>query len=133
VFARRIRRSKGQIVFPSRLDARIQAIRRREALRALSKPRRGGPWSIPNNGKHSWRWPSVFHSFDPEYFHTEHQGEGIGKALQKDEEGRSISLNRAISCLPPGSTFKLITALARSAARATKNHSQAPNTAAVAV
>src|SRR6184192_520193 len=86
------------------IDARIQAIAD-EALRAVS--RAGAVVVDPNNGN-ILAMASV-PSFDPNTFIPSIKAKDW-KALQKDEGDPLI--NRAISCLPPGSTFKLITALA---------------------
>src|SRR6266403_593750 len=86
------------------LDARIQAIAE-EALRAVS--RAGAVVVDPNNGN-ILAMVSV-PSFDPNTFIPSIKAKDW-KALQKDEGDPLV--NRAISCLPPGSTFKLITALA---------------------
>jgi penicillin-binding protein 2 len=93
------------------LDARIQAIAD-EALRAVS--RAGAIVVDPNNGN-ILAMASV-PSFDPNTFIPSIKAKDW-KALQKDEGDPLV--NRAISCLPPGSTFKLITALA--GLRGTKN------------
>src|SRR5881398_406679 len=93
------------------LDARIQAIAE-EALRAVS--RAGAVVVDPNNGN-ILAMASV-PSFDPNTFIPSIKAKDW-KALQKDEADPLV--NRAISCLPPGSTFKLITALA--GLRGTKN------------
>src|SRR5919198_1738145 len=85
------------------LDARIQAIAE-EALRAVS--RAGAVVIDPNNGN-ILAMVSV-PSFDPNTFIPSIKAKDW-KALQKDEGDPLV--NRAISCLPPGSTFKLITAL----------------------
>src|ERR1700692_1401983 len=93
------------------LDARVQAIAE-EALRAIG---RGAAVVIdPNNGN-VLAMASV-PSFDPNTFIPSIKAKDW-KALQKDEADPLV--NRAISCLPPGSTFKLITALA--GLRGTKN------------
>jgi penicillin-binding protein 2 len=86
------------------IDARIQAIAE-EALRAVS--RAGAVVVDPNNGN-VVAMASV-PSFDPNTFIPSIKAKDW-KALQKDEGDPLV--NRAISCLPPGSTFKLITALA---------------------
>src|SRR3954466_10945103 len=86
------------------LDARIQAIAE-EALRAVS--RAGAVVVDPNNGN-ILAMVSV-PSFDPNTFIPSIKAKDW-KALQKDEGDPLV--NRAISALPPGSTFKLITALA---------------------
>jgi penicillin-binding protein 2 len=93
------------------LDARIQAITE-EALRVV--PRAGAVVVDPNNGN-ILAMASV-PSFDPNAFIPSIKAKDW-KALQKDEGDPLV--NRAISCLPPGSTFKLITALA--GLRGTKN------------
>src|SRR5512132_3086961 len=93
------------------LDARIQAIAE-EALRAVS--RAGAVVVDPNNGN-ILAMVSV-PSFDPNTFIPSIKAKDW-KALQKDEGDPLVA--RAISCLPPGSTFKLITALA--GLRGTKN------------
>jgi penicillin-binding protein 2 len=93
------------------IDARIQAIAE-EALRAVS--RAGAVVVDPNNGN-ILAMASV-PSFDPNTFIPSIKAKDW-KALQKDEGDPLV--NRAISCLPPGSTFKLITALA--GLRGTKN------------
>jgi penicillin-binding protein 2 len=86
------------------IDARIQAITE-EALRAVS--RAGAVVVDPNNGN-ILAMASV-PSFDPNTFIPSIKAKDW-KVLQKDEGDPLV--NRAISCLPPGSTFKLITALA---------------------
>jgi penicillin-binding protein 2 len=86
------------------LDARIQAITE-EALRVV--PRAGAVVVDPNNGN-ILAMASV-PSFDPNAFIPSIKAKDW-KALQKDEGDPLV--NRAISGLPPGSTFKLITALA---------------------
>src|SRR5438876_7271225 len=93
------------------IDARIQAITD-EALRAVS--RAGAVVVDPNNGN-ILAMASV-PSFDPNTFIPSIKAKDW-KALQKDEGDPLV--NRTISCLPPGSTFKLITSLA--GLRATKN------------
>jgi penicillin-binding protein 2 len=86
------------------LDARIQSIAD-EALRAVG---RGGAVVVdPNNGN-ILAMASV-PSFDPNKFIPSIKAKDW-KALQKDEADPLV--NRAISALPPGSTFKLITSLA---------------------
>ena len=86
------------------LDARIQSITE-EALRAVG---RGGAVVVdPNNGN-ILAMASV-PSFDPNKFIPSIKAKDW-KALQKDEADPLV--NRAISALPPGSTFKLITSLA---------------------
>src|SRR6266481_59878 len=97
------------------IDARIQAITD-EALRAVS--RAGAVVVDPNNGN-ILAMASV-PSFDPNTFIPSIKAKDW-KALQKDEGDPLV--NRAISCLPPGSTFKLITSLA--GLRGTKNLSGA--------
>jgi penicillin-binding protein 2 len=93
------------------LDARIQSIAE-EALRAVG---RGGAVVVdPNNGN-ILAMASV-PSFDPNKFIPSIKAKDW-KALQKDEGDPLV--NRAISALPPGSTFKLITSLA--GLRGTKN------------
>src|SRR5216117_3075030 len=86
------------------IDARIQAIAE-EALRAVS--RAGAVVVDPNNGN-VLAMTSV-PSFDPNTFVPSIKAKDW-KALQKDEGDPLV--NRAISALPPGSTFKLITSLA---------------------
>jgi penicillin-binding protein 2 len=86
------------------LDARIQAIAE-EALRAVS--RAGAVVVDPNNGN-ILAMVSV-PSFDPNTFIPSIKAKDW-KALQKDEADPLVS--RAVSALPPGSTFKLITSLA---------------------
>src|SRR5437588_6763648 len=86
------------------LDARIQAIAE-EALRAVS--RAGAVVVDPNNGN-ILAMVSV-PSFDPNTFIPSIKAKDW-QALQKDEADPLV--NRAVSALPPGSTFKLITALA---------------------
>src|SRR5881392_3173243 len=93
------------------LDGRIQAIAD-EALRAVS--RAGAVVVDPNNGN-ILAMASV-PSFDPNTFIPSIKAKDW-KALQKDEGDPLV--NRAISCLPPGSTFKLITSLG--GLRGTKN------------
>jgi penicillin-binding protein 2 len=93
------------------IDARIQAIAE-EALRAVS--RAGAVVIDPNNGN-VLAMASV-PSFDPNTFIPSIKAKDW-KALQKDEGDPLV--NRAISALPPGSTFKLITSLA--GLRGTKN------------
>ena len=93
------------------IDARIQSITE-EALRAVS--RAGAVVVDPNNGN-VLAMASV-PSFDPNTFIPSIKANDW-KALQKDEGDPLI--NRAISALPPGSTFKLITGLA--GLRGTKN------------
>ncbi len=86
------------------LDARIQATAE-EALRAVS--RAGAVVIDPNNGN-ILAMVSV-PSFDPNTFIPSIKAKDW-KALQKDEGDPLVS--RAVSALPPGSTFKLITSLA---------------------
>src|SRR6266446_8502935 len=86
------------------IDARIQAITD-EALRAVS--RAGAVVVDPNNGN-ILAMASV-PSFDPNTFIPSIKAKDW-QALQKDEGDPLV--NRAISALPPGSTFKLITSLA---------------------
>src|SRR5437588_4483096 len=86
------------------IDSRIQAIAE-EALRVVS--RAGAVVVDPNNGN-VLAMMSV-PSFDPNTFIPSIKAKDW-KALQKDEADPLV--NRAISCLPPGSTFKLITSLA---------------------
>ena len=93
------------------IDARIQAIAE-EALRAVS--RAGAVVVDPNNGN-VLAMASV-PSFDPNTFIPSIKAKDW-EALQKDEGDPLV--NRAISALPPGSTFKLITSLA--GLRGTKN------------
>ncbi len=86
------------------LDARIQSIAE-EAVRAVG---RGAAVVIdPNNGN-VLAMVSV-PSFDPNAFIPSIKAKDW-TALQKDEADPLV--NRAISALPPGSTFKIITALA---------------------
>src|SRR5881275_3236803 len=86
------------------LDARIQSIAE-EALRAIG---RGAAVVVdPNNGN-VLAMASV-PSFDPNTFIPSIKAKDW-KALQKDESDPLV--NRAISALPPGSTFKIVTALA---------------------
>src|SRR2546421_2136115 len=93
------------------LDARIQAITE-EALRAVS--RAGAAVVDPNNGN-ILAMASV-PSFDPNTFIPSIKAKDW-TTLQKDEGDPLV--NRAISCLPQGSTFKLITSFA--GLRGTKN------------
>src|SRR5436309_3859151 len=86
------------------LDARIQAIAE-EALRAVS--RSGAVVVDPNNGN-ILAMASV-PSFDPNTFIPSIKANDW-HALRKDEGDPLV--NRAVSALPPGSTFKLITSLA---------------------
>src|SRR5437764_7263621 len=85
------------------IDSRIQSIAE-EALRIVS--RAGAVVVDPNNGN-VLAMASV-PSFDPNTSIPSIKAKDW-KALQKDEGDPLV--NRAISCLPPGSTFKLITAL----------------------
>src|SRR5213594_745809 len=93
------------------IDARIQAIAE-EALRVVS--RAGAVVVDPKNGN-VLAMASV-PSFDPNTFIPSIKAKDW-KALKKDEGDPLV--NRALSALPPGSTFKLITALA--GLRGTKN------------
>jgi penicillin-binding protein 2 len=86
------------------IDARIQAIAD-EALRAVS--RAGAVVIDPNNGN-ILAMASV-PSFDPNTFIPSIKAKDW-QALRKDEADPLV--NRAISALPPGSTFKLITSFA---------------------
>jgi penicillin-binding protein 2 len=86
------------------IDARIQAIAE-EAMRAVS--RAGAVVVDPNNGN-VLAMVSV-PSFDPNKFIPSIKAKDW-EALRKDPAHPLV--NRAISGLPPGSTFKLITALA---------------------
>jgi len=86
------------------IDARIQAIAE-EALRAVS--RAGAVVADPNNGN-ILATVSV-PSFDPNKFIPSIKAKDW-EALRKDPAHPLV--NRAIRGLPPGSTFKLITALA---------------------
>src|SRR5438132_8001042 len=86
------------------IDSRIQAIAD-EALRAVS--RAGAVVVDPNNGN-ILALASV-PSFDPNTFIPSIKKKDWD-ALRKDEADPLV--NRAISALPPGSTFKLITAFA---------------------
>src|SRR2546429_3117644 len=86
------------------IDARIQAITE-EALRAVN--RAGAVVVDPNNG--NVLAMATVPSFDPNTFIPSIKAKDW-KALQKDEGDPLV--NRAISALPPGSTFKLITSLA---------------------
>ena len=86
------------------IDARIQAIAD-EALRAVS--RAGAVVIDPNNGN-ILAMASV-PSFDPNTFIPSIKAKDW-QALRKDEADPLV--NRAVSALPPGSTFKLITAFA---------------------
>src|SRR5438132_8098748 len=93
------------------IDARIQAIAE-EAIRSVA---RGAAVVVdPNNGD-VLAMVSV-PSFDPNTFIPSIKAKDWA-ALQKG--GARPLINRSISCLPPGSTFKLITALA--GLRGTKN------------
>src|SRR5437588_3698886 len=86
------------------IDARIQAIAD-EALRAVS--RAGAVVVDPNNGNILAK--ASVPSFDPNTFIPSIKAKDW-QALRKDESDPLV--NRAISALPPGSTFKLITSLA---------------------
>ena len=86
------------------LDARIQSIAE-EALRAVSA-RRGSRRRSEQRERSGDGFGAVIRS---EHFHSQHQGEGL-EVLQKDEANPLV--NRAISAFPPGSTFKIVTALA---------------------
>ena len=86
------------------IDSRIEAIAE-EALRAVS--RAAAVVVDPNNGN-ILAMVSV-PSFDPNTFIPSIKAKDW-QALQKDEADPLV--NRAVSALPPGSTFKLITALA---------------------
>jgi penicillin-binding protein 2 len=86
------------------IDARIQAIAD-EALRAVS--RAGAVVVDPNNG--NILAMSSVPSFDPNTFIPSIKAKDW-QALRKDEGDPLV--NRAISALPPGSTFKLITSFA---------------------
>src|SRR5213592_3616217 len=86
------------------LDGRIQAIAD-EALRAVS--RAGAVVVDPNNGN-ILAMASV-PSFDPNTFIPSIKAKDW-QALRKDQSDPLV--NRAVSALPPGSTFKLITSLA---------------------
>jgi penicillin-binding protein 2 len=86
------------------IDARIQAVAE-EALRAVS--RAGAVVVDPNNGN-ILAMASV-PSFDPNTFIPSIKKKDW-EALRKDEGDPLV--NRAISALPPGSTFKLITSFA---------------------
>jgi penicillin-binding protein 2 len=86
------------------LDARIQAITE-EALRAAG--RAAAVVVNPNNGE-ILAMASV-PSFDPNTFIPSIKAKDW-EALRKDEANPLI--NRAVSAFPPGSTFKLVTALA---------------------
>ena len=104
------------------IDARIQAIAE-EALRAVG--RAGAVVVDPNNGN-ILAMASV-PSFDPNTFIPSIKAKDW-KALQKDEGDPLV--NRAISALPPGSTFKLVTAFAGCVRQ---RISLTPNTTAAAV
>src|SRR5437764_9952867 len=86
------------------IDARIQAIAQ-GALRVVS--RAGAVVVDPNNG--NILAMATVPTFDPNTFIPSIKAKDW-QALQKDEGDPLV--NRAISCLPPGSTFKLVTALA---------------------
>src|SRR3954469_5487076 len=86
------------------IDGRIQSIAE-EALRIVSPA--GAVGINPNNG--DILGMASVPSFDPNTFIPSIKAKDW-KALQKDEGDPLV--NRAISALPPGSTFKLITALA---------------------
>src|SRR5213082_304889 len=86
------------------LDARIQSIAE-EALRAVS--RAGAVVVDPNNGN-ILAMASV-PSFDPNTFIPSIKAKDW-QALRKDEADPLV--NRAVSALPPGATFKLITSFA---------------------
>ena len=86
------------------IDAKIQAIMD-EALRAVS--RAGAVVVDPNNGN-ILAMASV-PSFDPNSFIPSIKAKDW-QALRKDEGDPLV--NRAVSALPPGSTFKLITSFA---------------------
>src|SRR5205823_1937247 len=86
------------------LAARIKAIAE-EALRAVGH---GAAVVVEPNSGNVLAMASV-PSFDPNTFIPSIKAKDW-KALQKDESDPLV--NRAISALPPGSTFKLITALA---------------------
>src|SRR5437868_2995931 len=100
---RKVPPQQGANVFLT-IDSRIQAIAD-EALRAVS--RAGAVVIDPNNGN-ILAMGSV-PSFDPNTFIPSIKKKDWD-ALRKDEADPLV--NRAISALPPGSTFKLITALA---------------------
>ena len=102
-FARRSAETKSNNVFLT-IDARIQAIAD-EALRAVS--RAGAVVVDPNNGN-ILAMASV-PSFDPNTFIPSIKAKDW-QALRKDEGDPLV--NRAMSALPPGSTFKLITSFA---------------------
>src|SRR2546421_2132092 len=86
------------------IDARIQAVAE-EALRAVS--RAGAVVVDPNNG--NILAMATVPSFDPNTFIPSIKAKDW-QALQKDAGDPLVT--RAISCLPRGSTFKLVTALA---------------------
>ena len=86
------------------LDARIQSITE-EALRAVS--RAAAVVIDPNNG--NILAMATVPSFDPNTFVPSIKAKDWA-ALQKDETHPLV--NRAISGFPPGSTFKIVTALA---------------------
>src|SRR3989442_15607810 len=86
------------------IDARIQAIAD-EALRAVS---RAGAVVVDHNNGNILAMASV-PSLDPNTFIPSIKAKDW-KALQKDEGDPLV--NRAVSALPPGSTFKLITSFA---------------------
>src|SRR5213596_4092267 len=86
------------------IDARIQAITE-EALRAVN--RAGAVVVDPNNG--NVLAMATVPSFDPNTFIPSIKAKDW-QALRKDEGDPLV--NRAVSALPPGSTFKLITSLA---------------------
>ena len=86
------------------IDARIQAITE-EAMRAVS--RAAAVVVDPNNGN-VLAMVSV-PSFDPNTFIPSIKAKDW-QALRKDEANPMV--NRAISAFPPGSTFKIVTALA---------------------
>jgi penicillin-binding protein 2 len=96
------------------IDARIQAIAD-EALRAVS--RAGAVVVDPNNGN-ILAMASV-PSFDPNTFIPSIKAKDW-QVLRKDPADPLV--NRAISGLPPGSTFKLITSLAGLRKGLTNNH-----------
>src|SRR3954449_4786424 len=93
------------------IDARIQMIAE-EALRAVG---RGAAVVVDPNTGHILAMASV-PSFDPNAFIPSIKAKDW-EALRKDDANPLV--NRAISAFPPGSTFKLITALA--GLRGTKN------------
>src|SRR6059036_2362453 len=86
------------------IDARTQAVAE-EALRAVS--RAGAVVVDPNSG--NILAMATVPSFDPNTFIPSIKAKDW-QALQKDEGDPLV--NRAVSALPPGSTFKLITSLA---------------------